>query len=56
MELNLPPVSEMPTALLEDVTLDGEKWRLPGQDVLDEALGTQGMELLNRWKRLAEKK
>ena len=54
MDLNLPLVSEMPAALLEDVPLDGEKWKLPGQAVLDEALGAQGMELLNRWKQLAE--
>lgn len=54
MDLNLPLVSEMPAALLADVPLDGEKWKLPGQAVLDEALGAQGMELLNRWKQLVE--
>ncbi len=53
MELNLPTVSEMPVALLEDKPLDAEKWKLPGQAVLDKALGPQGMELLAKWKLLS---
>ena len=36
-------------ALLEDLILDAEKWKLPGQAVLDAALGLQGMELLAKW-------
>ncbi len=53
LELDLPTVSEMPAALLEDKPLDAGKWKLPGQAVLDEALGPQGMALLERWRRLA---
>ena len=53
MELDLPPVSELPAALLEDRPIDDERWKLPGQAVLDEALGPNGMELLSRWKQLA---
>jgi len=51
--LDLPPVSEMPAALLEDKLLDAEKWKLPGQAILDEALGPQGMELLAKWTLLS---
>lgn len=53
IELDLPAVSELPAALLEDKPLDAEKWKLPGQAVLDEALGSHGMELLERWTQLA---
>ncbi len=52
-ELDLPPVSEMPAALLEDKPLDAETWKLPGQAVLDKALGSQGMELLAKWTQLS---
>lgn len=54
IELNLPSVSEMPVALMEDKPLDVKKWKLPGQAVLDEALGPQGMELLAKWTQLYE--
>ena len=54
MELDLPPVSEMPAALLEDKPLDAEKWKLPGQAVLDAALGVQGMDLLAKWTQFSE--
>lgn len=53
IEPDLPTVSELPIALLEDKPLDAEKWKLPGQAVLDEALGPHGMELLERWTQLA---
>lgn len=53
LELDLPPVSELPAALLEDKPLDAGTWKLPGQAVLDEALGPRGMDLLERWRRLA---
>jgi len=51
--LNLPPVSELPAALLEDTLLDAETRRLPRQAVLDQALGPCGLELPARWRRLA---
>lgn len=38
MALDLPPVSELPAALLEDRPLDGETWKLPGQAVLQRCL------------------
>ena len=41
------------TALLEDKPLDAEKWKLPGQAVLDAALGLQGMELLAKWTQFS---
>ena len=41
--------------LLEDKPLDAEKWKLPGQAVLDAALGLQGMELLAKWTQLSKK-
>ena len=41
------------TALLEDKPLGAEKWKLPGQAVLDAALGLQGMELLAKWTQLS---
>ena len=43
------------TALLEDKPLDAEKWKLPGQAVLDAALRLQGMELLAKWIQLSKK-
>jgi len=52
MKLDLPPVSELPAALLEDKILDAEKWKLPGQAVLDEALSPEGMKLLVKWTQL----
>ncbi len=39
-------------ALLEDKILDAEKWKLPRQAVLDEALSPEGMKLLARWTQL----
>lgn len=53
MELDLPLVSEMPVALLEDKPLDAGRWRLPGQAVLDEALGVHGLELLAKWTEIS---
>ena len=46
MELNLPRVVEIPDGIWEDVPLDGENWKLPGQAVLDRALGPDGDKLL----------
>lgn len=56
MELNLPRVVEIPDGIWEDVPLDGEKWKLPGQNLLDRALGPDGDKLLAQWKKLAEEK
>lgn len=56
MELDLPRVVEIPDGIWEDVPLDGEKWKLPGQAVLDRALGPDGDKLLAQWKKLAEEK
>ena len=56
MELDLPRVVEIPDGIWEDVPLDGEKWKLPGQNLLDRALGPDGDKLLAEWKKLAEEK
>ena len=56
MELDLPRVVEIPDGIWEDVPLDGERWKLPGQTVLDRALGPGGDKLLAEWKKLAEEK
>ncbi|MBD5535696.1 MAG: hypothetical protein HDQ99_08595 [Lachnospiraceae bacterium] len=39
---------------MADKSLDAEKWKLPGQAVLDAALGLQGMELLAKWTQLSK--
>lgn len=56
MELDLPQVVEIPDGIWEDIPLDGERWKLPGQAVLDRALGPDGDKLLSEWKKLAKEK
>lgn len=53
LELNLP-VSEIPAGLLDDAGFDAGRWKLPGQERLDEALGVDGEHLLDRWQLWAQ--
>lgn len=48
--VEVPHVVELPTALLDDIPADNEKWPLAGQAFLKEALGPDGNKLLEKLK------